>query len=173
MKFILKKAGKIVSQTKETVSADGATRTSDATFYAASSDKPITGTATYKRVGKSVAGMHLYSGSWMTDKVLESDNGLLATYEQTADGLKMTTPTGTHFDAKPDGEEYPVSGGGAPADAKVILKQIDANTIEMTNKSGGKVRFTARYTVSPDGQSMTVEGHSSTGVVQTYVARKQ
>jgi hypothetical protein len=55
----------------------------------------------------------------------------------------------------------------------VILRRIDANTIKMTNKNGGKVRFTALYTVSPDGQSMTVEGHSSTGVVKTHVARKQ
>jgi len=62
---------------------------------------------------------------------------------------------------------------GLPADAKVMLKQIDANTIEMTNKAGGKVTFTARYTVSPDGRTMSVEGHSSTGGVEMYVARKQ
>jgi hypothetical protein len=54
-----------------------------------------------------------------------------------------------------------------------MLKQIDANTIEMTNKAGGKVTFTARYTVSPDGRTMSVEGHSSTGGVEMYVARKQ
>ncbi len=109
----------------------------------------------------------------MTDKVQESDNGLLTTYDQTADGLKMTTPAGTHFDAKPDGKEYPVSGGTVAADAKIILKQVDANTIEMTRKAGGKVTNTARYTVSPDGRTITIEGHSTTGVVQNYVMRKQ
>lgn len=173
VEFIQKKAGRMVSQSKTTVSADGATFTSEATAYPVSSDKPVTGTITAKRVGESVAGTHAYSGSWMTDKVQESDNGLMVTYEQTADGLKMTTPTGTHFDAKLDGREYPVSGDGVPADAKVILKQIDANTIEMTNESGGKVMTTARYTVSPDGRSMTIEGHSSTGAVQTFVRLKQ
>jgi len=59
------------------------------------------------------------------------------------------------------------------ADAKVILEQIDANTIEMTNKNRGKIMSTARYTVSPDGRSMTVEGQTSTGVVQKFVRLKQ
>ena len=172
VEFIQKKAGKIVSQSKYTVSADGATFTSEATAYPASSDKPITATVTANRVGKSVAGMHAYSGSWMTDKVQESDNGLLVSYEQTADGLKMTEPSGAHFDAKLDGQEYPVLGVPS-ADAKVILEQIDANTIEMTNKNRGKIMSTARYTVSPDGRSMTVEGQTSTGVVQKFVRLKQ
>lgn len=172
VEFIEKKAGKIVYQAKSTVSADGATRTAEATIYPVSGDKPVTETLTAKRVGKRVAGAHLYSGSWMTDKVQASDNGLLWTYEQTNDGLKYSDPTGERYDAKFDGKEYPISGVPT-ADAKVILKQIDANTIEETDKSGGKVIGTSKMTVSPDGRSITIEIHTSRGLAETYVERKQ
>jgi C4-type Zn-finger protein len=38
----------------------------------------------------------------------------------------------------------------------VVLKKIDANTIEETDKRNGKVMTVARMTVAKDGKTMTM-----------------
>ena len=171
VEFIRKKAGKIVYQYRETVSSDGATATEDGTFYPVSSDKAITLTTITKRVGSSIAGMHAISGSWLREKQSVSENAKLNTFEQSADGLKWSAPTGEHYDAKLDGKDYPVSG--ATGWDKVVLKRFGANSIEETDKFGDKFLTTYRYTVSPDGRSMTMEIHDNTGGVRTSVLKKQ
>jgi len=171
IEIIRKKADKITSQSKETVSADGATENAEGTFYPVSSDKPVTWTSTVKRVGSSIAGMHAISGSWLAEKENVSENAKLNTFEQTADGLKWSAPTGEHYDAKLDGKEYPVSG--ARGWDKVVLKRLGANSIEETDKFRDKVLATYRYTLSPDGRSMTMEVHGSDGGVRTSALQKQ
>jgi len=169
---IEKKAGKTVLKAKFTVSSDGAAATEEFTTWPASSDKPVTGGVTLKRVGKSTAGMHAFSGSWLADKAQNiSENALLATFEQTADGLKMTQPTGEHYDAKLDGKTYPY--GGSADVQQVVLKRIGPRAIEETDKRGEKVVSTAEMTVSPDGKSMTMVVHESTGGVSTFTFVKQ
>ena len=168
-----KTAGKIVNRTKRTVSSDGTTFTAEIISYPAAGGAPVTTTNIRQRVGAPVPGMHLLSGSWAPPKKQsESDNGLLVTFEQTADGLKVSTPTGINYDAKFDGKEYPVSGTGG-TDSKVVLKRIGATSIEETNKSGDKVLGTSLYTLSADGQSVTEEDHLATGRTVTYLLRKQ
>lgn len=167
-----KKAGKTVVKVKITVSSDGATAAEEFTSYPESSDKPVTGVATLKRVGKSTAGMHASSGSWVTEKAENvSENALLTTFEQTADSLKMTQPTGEHYDAKLDGKAYPY--GGSPDVEQVVLKRIGARGIEETDKRGEKVISTTQMTVSPDGRSMTMVVHERTGGVSTFMFQKQ
>lgn len=169
---ITKKAGKVSSQGKISVSADGKTFTAAYTGYPASGDKPVTSTGDYKRAGAPVAGSHAISGSWTMDKVENvSDNGLTITFEQSADGLKMKTPTGDHFDAKFDGKEYPAEG--SPQTDKVVLKRIGPKEIEETDKLAGKVVSTSRMTVSADGKTMTVVSHEHDGRVNTVTATKQ
>jgi hypothetical protein len=169
---IQKKAGKTVARVKFTVSSDGAAATEEFTSYPESGSKPVTGSATLHRVGKSTAGMHAFSGSWLTEKAQHvSDNALLTTFEQTADSLKMTQPTGEHYDAKLDGKTYPY--GGSADVQQVVLKRIGPRAIEETDKRGEKVIGTAQMTVSPDGKSMTMVVHESTGGVSTFMFMKQ
>jgi hypothetical protein len=166
-----KMAEKVLTKRMDTVSPDGMTKTSEYITYRGASDKPVISTSTMKRVGKPIAGAHLISGSWVPDKTLkESENGLLVTYEQTADGLKMTAPTGEHYEAKFDGKEYPVSGSAAPS--RVILKRVNSRIIEKTDKNGTKVAAATRMTVSVDGRTITAEYHDTIGVF-TSVFRKQ
>ena len=53
-----------------------------------------------------------------------------------------------------DGKDYPVTGDPA-FDARSYTK-VDANTLDMTVKKGGKVVGTGKITVSADGKSRTV-----------------
>ena len=54
-----------------------------------------------------------------------------------------------------DGADSPMTGNNPNADA-IAVKRIDANTLEMVNKKGGKVTTTQRNVVSADGKTRTV-----------------
>jgi hypothetical protein len=169
---VVKKSGKLVAEEKTTVSADGMTATDQFTSYPPSSDKPLTGSATLKRSGKSIPGMHAISGSWLTEKAENiSDAALTTTYEETADGLKMTDPTGSHFDAKFDGKDYPLEG--ASGANQVALKKIGPRTIEETDKHDNKIESTAHMTVSADGKTLTMVFHDRQGRVSSFIWNKQ
>jgi hypothetical protein len=83
------------------------------------------------------------------------------TYEKFGDGLQFTQvtvsadgkSTTSTYSAHYDGKEYPLTGN-ANADI-IILKRIDASTLESTLKKAGKIVNTGRNTVSADGKTMT------------------
>lgn len=54
-----------------------------------------------------------------------------------------------------DGKDAPVSGNSPNADMTAV-RRIDANTLEVVNKKGGKVTTTLRQVVSADGKTRTV-----------------
>ena len=58
------------------------------------------------------------------------------------------------WSAKYDGKDYPMTGD--PTVDTVALKRIDAGTIEVVFKKGGKEVETSRVVVSPDGKTTTV-----------------
>jgi hypothetical protein len=60
---VAKKAGKVVFEEKVAVAPGGMTTTTEFTTHPPSSDKPVTGSETLKRVGKSAPG-DAFSGSW-------------------------------------------------------------------------------------------------------------
>ena len=97
-----------------------------------------------KRLEKGPNGSHLLSGSWQAYKVNKSKNGSIITYRCTADGF--------NFDAKFDGNFYPVEDG--PAYTMVMLRFLSPNTIEQTNKRDGKVVGVLRLTVALDGKTI-------------------
>jgi hypothetical protein len=119
-----------------------------------------------------MAGMHAVSGAWVAEKAENvSENGLVVTFEETADGLKMSQPTGDHFDAKLDGKDYPFEGSAEVN--KVVLKRIGPRVIEEIDKRDEKVESTERMTVSPDGHTMTIVVKDRQGRVSTFVWDKQ
>ena len=63
-------------------------------------------------------------------------------------------PTHTEYTAQFDGKEYPVQND--PNRDTVILKRVDAYTMEATYKKAGKVASTSRVVVSKDGKTFTV-----------------
>jgi hypothetical protein len=54
-----------------------------------------------------------------------------------------------------DGADAKVTGNNPNADT-IAVKRIDANTLELVNKKGGKVTTTQRNVVSADGRTRTV-----------------
>jgi hypothetical protein len=154
VEIIQKKDGKVMYTDTATVSSDG--NTLDDKFTDTTGTQPVTGEVTSKRVAPGASGAHALSGSWRTEKVnTVSDNGLTVTYQGTENGLKMSDQNGNSYDAKFDGKDYPINGD--PGHTMVSLKRVGNDTIEETDKRGGKVVGVFRITVSADGKSIAAE----------------
>ena len=166
-----KKDGKVMYKDTSTVSTDGKTLTEK--FTDTTGTQPVTGEVTSTRVSPGPAGSHALSGSWRTSKVnTVSSNGLTVTYEGTANGLKMSDPNGNSYDAKFDGKDYPIQGD--PGHTMVSLKRIGNDTIEETDKRGGKIVGVYRMTVSSDGKSIHAEyTDKERGTTTTFTMEKQ
>src|ERR1700756_5461454 len=83
-------------------------------------------------------------------------------YEAVGDSVKVTVdgvgadgkPSHNEWTGKFDGKDYPLTGDSS-ADSR-SYKKIDARTMELTNKKGGKTVASGKITVSADGKSRTV-----------------
>ena len=63
---------------------------------------------------------------------------------------------GAGYQAKFDGKDYPVTG--TPSYDAVAINRLNANTFIVHFKKGGKIIVDTRYTVAPDGKSLTRVG---------------
>jgi hypothetical protein len=104
-------------------------------------------------------------------------------YEVVGDKVKVTVD-GIDSDGKPvhhewtgnfDGKDYPVVGD--PSSDARAYKKVDASTMELTTKKGGKVSATGRIVVAADGKSrtLTTTGTNAKGakITNTAVYDKQ
>ena len=166
------KDGKPASDGKWSVSEDGSTLTIAWTGYSNPVGGPVSGTATFTRVGKAPAGANAISGSWRQSKFDTATATVLTfTFKSEGDSLSYSTPTGQSYTAKLDGKDVPYVGD--PGTTSVSLKRI-GDAIEETDKRDGKVISAAKMTVSPDGKTMTaVVDDKLHGTTATYVAVKQ
>jgi hypothetical protein len=89
----------------------------------------------------------------------------------TADGFHMHW-NGQSYDAKFDGEEYPIVGD--PGRTTVSLKKIDANAVEEIDHRQGKVVDEIRVAASKDGKTIAVTDKDiAHGQTTTYTLDKQ
>jgi hypothetical protein len=152
--FTDKLHGKIVETENVTVSADGLTRIREDTDF--TGKEPSVIRESYTRVADAPSGAHVLSGSWRAKKIESISGGsFTSTYEMTDTELKMSS-NGQSYDAKFDGNFYPIVGD--PANPTIAVKKIDASSFETTVKQLGKVVSTTRRTVSADGKTMHVVG---------------
>ena len=167
------KNGKVVFNETDTVSQDGNTLTTKFEFQPQNSSEPVKGEQTLTRVAKAPASAHAISGSWRITKFNSfSDNGLVFTYKATDDGIAMSSPTGSSYDAKFDGKDYPYKGD--PGTTSVVLKKVDANTIEEIDKRDGKIVYISRMALNPDGKSMKIVANNKlSGTTDTFTAVKE
>jgi butyrate kinase len=165
-----KRAGKTVVTVSYAVSDGGALLNGKFTDYTGA--QPVSGNFSEKRVGPAPAGAHAASGSWQTEKLTElSDVGRAVTYAMTADALKMTY-NGQSYEAKFDGNDYPIAGD--PGKTVVSVKRLGADTIEETDKRDGKVTDIIRTTVSGDGKTLHVVDNDPIHETRMeYIADKQ
>src|ERR1700730_4845602 len=125
-----------------------------------------------------------HSGTWKMDPAKSkyspgpAAKSLTLKVESDAKGVKIDSagidgegnPTHVQYDAKLDGQDYPVTG--LPYGDMVVVKRIDANTIQTTIKKGDKVVMTVTSKVSADGKTRTstfngkdAQGHTVHNVV--------
>ena len=167
-----KKAGKTVSEQTRTASPDGKMMTLAITNYPADGSQPYKVEVKFTRASKGPAGSNATSGSWHIQNLNEDAAGLTSTWKGSGDGLSMSTGTGTSWEAKFDGKEYPVKG--TYANETVSLKKLGDRSIEVTYKRDSKLYSIEKITVSPDGKKMTsVVDNKQTGRVSTYIDEKQ
>jgi hypothetical protein len=146
VEFTRKKDGKVVSESTDSVSADGKTLTSQFKEYSREGD-PVAGKLMLTRVGPGAPGSHAISGSWREVKLEDvSEDALVFTLKGTPDGLSMNSGTGESYEAKFDGTEYPLKGGRPGR--TVTLKKVDDATIEETIKQEGKLFSVSRMIVT-------------------------
>jgi hypothetical protein len=82
---------------------------------------------------------------------VETRDGMTQIIEQvTADGRKLRS----EVTVKLDGKDYPVQGD-AQRDSTRAFRRIDRRTLEVINKTDGKVTSTIREVISPDGKTRT------------------
>lgn len=154
LEVVYHRGAKLVTKRTLTVSPDGKTLTDDFVSYDGPTES--TGKLVSTRVADGPAGSHALSGSWqptVQGSTLSADL-LTVTYQGSADGLKMSTPTGQSYDAKFDGKA--VLTEGDPGKTMVSLKRIDERTIQETDSRQGKVTDVIVSKVSQDGKSMHV-----------------
>jgi hypothetical protein len=88
---------------------------------------------------------------------------IASTYESAGKGYKISVRNEPakgavqeySYTTNLDGTDAKVTGNNPNADM-IAVKRIDAHTLEMVNKRGGKVTTTQRNVVSPDGKTRTV-----------------
>lgn len=102
----------------------------------------------------------------------------IATYDETADGLKRTgetigadgRKTSLEYTVKYDDKDYPLTG--SDSSDTISAKRINDRTVVSTLKKSGKVISTVERVVSEDGKTMTltVNGSNAKGEKIHYVA---
>ncbi len=87
---------------------------------------------------------------------------IVTIYEPAGKGLKVSVTNETagakiqySYTSNLDGTDSPVTGNNPNADT-VAVRRIDARTLEVVSKKGGKVTLTQRNALSADGKSRTV-----------------
>ncbi|HZP23838.1 MAG TPA: hypothetical protein VFB04_10345 [Terriglobales bacterium] len=168
-----KKNGKVVQETKVTVSPDGNTMMFEFTDSSNTNGAPVTGKGEATRVAKGPAGSSPVSGSWRMSKMSNmSDNAITYTYKTNGDELTMTNGTGQSYTAKMDGSDAPMKGD--PGVTTVSVKRIGKNGFEETDKRDGKVIGVFKATVSSDGKTLTgVYDDKQHGTSAKFTATKQ
>ena len=106
-------------------------------------------------------------GTWKLDEaksklVAGMAKNTTVVYSQAGDSMKVVVEgvdaagkaTHNEWTGKFDGKDYPLTGDPT-ADTR-SYKRIDANTLELANKKGGKVVLSGRIAISADGKTRTV-----------------
>jgi hypothetical protein len=127
----------------------------------------LTLTALFAAVAVCFAADDANMGTW---KLNEAKSKIAAgttkntnvVYAAAGDSIKVTVdgvdgagkPSHNEWTGKFDGKDYPVTGD--PTSDMRSYKRVDAHTLALTAKKGGKVSLTGTVKVSADGKTRTV-----------------
>lgn len=166
-----KKAGKQVSESTLTASADGNTLTIKFTDTS-TPGSAAKGEVTETRVGPAPAGAHAISGQWKPTKLSNfNDAALTFTLNVNGDTYRSSSPDGTSFEAKIGGGDAPVKGD--IAGTTVSVTKLGDNSYKVTRKRNGKVVGDTTYTVGADGKMSGIGHNAESGSTMKWTATKQ
>jgi hypothetical protein len=133
----------------------------------------LMGTACFMAVASAQTDARSY-GTWKLNVAKSTfspgpaPKSLTVKWEAAGQGVRLTSE-GVTADGKPmigsytanyDGKDYPMVG--SPVADTVAFRKIDANTVERTDKKGGKVVQVLTRVMAKDGKSMTVTTKGTT-----------
>ncbi|MGB9435960.1 MAG: hypothetical protein WBQ89_27170 [Candidatus Acidiferrum sp.] len=153
VEIVAKKAGKTMFTEVDTISPEGSTLTQ--VVKDTTEAQPVESETLSKRVEQAPSGYHLLSGSWLFYKKGKSKvapNVPAISYRCTADGFSAWTPLGERYDAKFDGNFYPVQDD--PGHTMTSVKLLSPTEVEITSKRGEKIVSVLHLSVMPDGKSI-------------------
>jgi len=114
------------------------------------------------------AAENLNMGTWKLDEAKSNiaagaAKNTTVSYAAAGDSIKVTVdgvdaagkPTHNEWTGKFDGKDYAVTGD--PESDMRSYKQVNAHTLALTIKMGGKVTQSGTITISADGKSRTVK----------------
>ena len=111
-------------------------------------ENPFAGTWKVNGAKSKLAGSGIGSGGVR----VESDG---KTYKASVDNTdEKGQPVKFDYEASLDGKPSKVTG--SPTMDEISLKRVNAHTIDATGKKDGKVVYTDKRTVSPDGKTYTI-----------------
>jgi len=152
IEIIAKKAGKTMFTEVDAISPQGRTLTQlgkDTTEA-----ETVTIETHNSRIHGGPAGSHAISGSWRAYETHRSRNDSIIKYKCTADGFSGETPLGERFDAKFDGNYYPVEDD--PGHTMVSAKLLSPNAVELTHQRKGKIVSISHMSFAPSGDLIHV-----------------
>lgn len=165
-----KEAGKTTYTEFDAISPDGATLTQVLTDTTEAD--PVSTETLARRLEKGPPDSHLISGSWRAYQIHRSSNGAVIQYKCTPESFSAETPLGENFDAKFDGQFYPVADD--PGHTLVSAKLLSPNQIELTHKRQGRIVSVSRMTADPDGTTLhVVFENKDAGTTTTFQFHRQ
>ena len=153
-----RKDGRDVSFSHVVASPDGQHVTVDWKDMTNPNAPVATGHGVLNRVGAIPAGAHPTSGAFVPASMQASKEATMQTLKLMGGVLSMSTPTGQGYSARVDGPAAPYKGDPAVTTVK-ITRAGPRELVEM-DMQGGKAVSELHMTVSPDGKTLTLSGHS-------------
>lgn len=166
---IAKRAGRTVTEMKDTVSLDGRSRTSTQTVIGMM-PKTVELTRRYSRIASGPAKSHALSGRWRETEMDLTHHDEDTTYRVTGKTIAMTDRLGRSFTATVDGPDAPYLGDSSFT--SVSLRLIDAHTLEESDKKDGKVVHVNRWSIAPDGRTIHARFDDTHGHVQEQTGHR-
>ena len=170
IRIVEKKEGKRAFAVNYEVSNDGNTLTGKFEDYTGT--QVANGTFTETRRTPGPPGSHRVSGLWQPAHLHEANDAARNyAYQATEDQFSMHW-NGQSYNAKFDGNAYPVHGD--PGKTMVTVKRLDARTVEVTDHRLGKVTDEIRLAAARDGKTIEVTDNDVIHQqVTTYTLERQ
>lgn len=159
-KVVRRKDGRTQIVAIWTLSKDGNSLEDDFTIFGQDGSP-----SNVKYVYERKAAASGFAGTWVSQTAAINSAILLQIRPYENGGLSFITPSqNVTLNANFDGKEYPDANAGTVSSAR----RPNANTVEITRKSGGKITQTRQIELSSDLKTLTMTVHVA-GIDQPYV----